>query len=190
MRIGYARVSTIGQSLDSQVEQLTKYGCEKIYHEKQTGKSTKTREELKRCIEELRSGDELVVVKIDRLARSIIDLNKLVQELITRGVSVTFIKENMTFAHEGHNAMHNLLFNMLGSFAQFERELIVERTTEGRQRAINKGKHMGRPSQPKNKINLALKLYNDRDTTGNSVSDIVKITGVPRATIYHELKKI
>jgi DNA invertase Pin-like site-specific DNA recombinase len=82
-----------------------------------------------------------------------------------------------------------LLFNILGSFAQFERDLIVERTGEGRERAKKQGKHMGRPAQDEKQINKALKLYSERESNGMSVNDIAKVTGVPRSTIYAELKK-
>src|SRR5699024_12219183 len=97
----------------------------------------------------VRNGDTVIVTKIDRLARSIIDLNRIVSDLTAKGVSVYFINENMTFRNGQHvNSLQTLLFNVLGSFAQFERDLIVERTTEGRERAKQQGKHLGRPSQP------------------------------------------
>jgi len=191
MKIGYARVSTIGQSLESQLEQLQENGCKKVFEEKETGTSTKSRKELEKLLENIREGDELVIIKIDRLARSIIDLNKLVQGLLEKGVSVTFLKDNMTFkAHDKGSPMQSLLFNVLGSFAQFERDLIVERTTEGRERAKKQGKHMGRPSRPKKDVERAMTLYKDRETNGHSVNDIVKLTEVPRATIYAEVKKV
>lgn len=189
MRIGYARVSTVGQDLATQEEILKEAGCEKLFIEKVTGTSTDKRRQLKEAIEFAREGDILVVTKIDRLARSIIDLNKLVKEFNEKGVSVEFLKENMTFGSEEANSLNMLLFNVLGSFAQFERDLIVERTAEGRERAKKQGKHMGRPSQPKKNIERALELYNHRELNGMSVNDISKLTGVPRATIYLELKK-
>lgn len=190
MIIGYARVSTTGQDLESQKEILKEQGAEKIFVEKVTGTSTAPRKELKNVIEFARKGDTLVVTKIDRLARSIIDLNNIITELAENGVNVKFISENMEFkANDTANSLQTLLFNMLGSFAQFERDLIVERTTEGRKRAEKQGKHMGRPSQPRKNVERALKLYDERETSGNSVNDIVKITGVPRSTIYNELKK-
>lgn len=190
MLIGYARVSTAGQDYESQKSILEDEGCEKIYVEKVTGTSTAQRMELKRATEHVRKGDTLVVTKIDRLARSIIDLNNVVNELSKKGVSVIFIQDNMTFkAGENATAMQELMFNILGSFAQFERSLIVERTTEGRERAKRQGKHLGRPSQPKQKVKQALRMYDEREISGNSVSDIVKVTGVPRSTIYNEIKK-
>src|SRR5699024_5344197 len=87
------------------------------------------------------------------------------------------------------NSLQTLLFNVLGSFAQFERDLIVERTTEGRERAKRQGKHIGRPAQPAQQVKRALKLYRDRQTNEMSDNDNSKMTVVPRTTIYHELKK-
>ena len=191
MLIGYARVSTTGQDYETQRELLEGIGCEKIFVEKVTGTSTVQRDELKAAIGHAREGDTLVVTKIDRLARSIIDLNKIVQELIENGVSIHFISENMKFtAGEANNSLQTLLFNMLGSFAQFERDLIVERTTEGRERARRQGKHLGRPSQPKKNVERAVKLFMERETNGMSISDIVKATSVPKSTLYAEVKKV
>jgi len=189
MKIGYARVSTVGQDLASQKELLEAEGCEKIFVEKVTGTSTAQRTQLTAMFDQVREGDTIVVTKIDRLARSIIDLNKLVNEINDKGASVQFIKDNMTFAAgEENNSMSQLLFNILGSFAQFERDLIVERTTEGRERAKDQGKHMGRPSRPKKDVERAMKMYEERGNSGMSVSDIVKLTNVPRSTIYNKAK--
>ncbi|RKL64970.1 resolvase [Salipaludibacillus neizhouensis] len=190
MKIGYARVSTVGQDLATQEEMLKKAGCKKVFVEKITGASKIHREKLLEAIEFMDAGDTLVVTKIDRLARSIIDLNNLVQDLNAKEISVQFIKDNMEFmAGEDSNSIQTLLFNILGSFAQFERDLIVERTTEGRERAKQQGKHMGRPSQPQKNVERALELYKQRGTNGMSVNDIAKLTSVPRSTIYAEIKK-
>ncbi|WP_175615837.1 recombinase family protein [Piscibacillus halophilus] len=190
MKIGYARVSTVSQDLESQKELLQAEGCEKIFVEKVTGTSTAPRTQLKAMLEHVREGDQVIVTKIDRLARSIIDLNKIVQELNDKGVSIRFIKDNINFeAGENLNPTQNLLFNVLGSFAQFERDLIVERTSEGREIAKAQGKHLGRKGQDPKKVKEALKLYDERKEKGLSVTDISKLTGVPRSTIYHEIKK-
>jgi len=190
MIIGYARVSTIGQDVETQNEILQGQGCEKIFVEKVTGTSTAPRQALTNMLEQIRSGDKIVVTKIDRLARSIIDLNKIVDDLTSQGVTIEFLSENMKFQGENQsNSLQTLLFNVLGSFAQFERDLIVERTTEGRERAKRQGKHIGRPAQPVQQVKRALKLYRERQTNEMSVNDISKMTGVPRSTIYHELKK-
>ncbi|EGQ4317409.1 recombinase family protein [Staphylococcus pseudintermedius] len=191
MIIGYARVSTVGQNLDNQIEQLKEQGAEKIYKEQVTATSTKQRVELKAMIENVRSGDIVVVAKIDRLARSISDLNKIVTELNTKGVSVKFLKEQMTFEAGNNNSLNTLLFNILGSFAQFERDLIVERTSEGRERAKANGKKFGRKSSSTDKdISKAIELYKKRSENKLSVADILKMTDVKKSTFYHELKKV
>ncbi len=196
MKIGYARVSTTNkqdESLEKQIEILIENGADKdyIYKEKVTASSTAQRTQLQDMIKHSRKGDTILVTKIDRLARSISDLNKIVFELNQKGVSVQFLKENMTFSADDSNSLNTLLFNILGSFAQFERDLIVERTTEGRERAKKEGKHMGRKgsSSPKD-IEKAINLYNNRETNKMSVSDILKVTSVKKSTFYNELKKI
>lgn len=192
MKIGYARVSTVGQDLAGQIELLMENGVseQNIYKEKITGTSTAQRVELENLMRHVREGDEVIVAKIDRLARSISDLHKIVESLSDKGISIRFIQDNLTFDADNNSAMNTLIFNMLGSFAQFERDLIVQRTSEGRERARAQGKHLGRPAQPKAKIDYALKLFFNRETNKLSVNDIVKTSGVPRATIYREAKKV
>lgn len=156
-----------------------------------TATSTKQRVELKAMIEHVRAGDIVVVTKIDRLARSISDLNKIVSTLNSKGVSVKFLKEQMTFEAGNNNSLNTLLFNILGSFAQFERDLIVERTSEGRERAKANGKKFGRkPSSSRKEIDKAIELYKNRNENGLSVGDILKMTDVKKSTFYYELKKV
>lgn len=189
--MGYARVSTVGQDLAGQIELLKEYGVNEadIYKEKITGASTAQREALDNLLRYVRQGDEVFITKIDRLARSISDLSKIIEALSDKGVSVRFIKDNLQFEAESNSPMNTLIFNMLGSFAQFERDLILQRTTEGRERAKKQGKHMGRPAQPKDKRERAVRLFMDRKNNGLSVKDIVDMTGVPRASIYREADK-
>src|SRR5690625_4807554 len=166
MIIGYARVSTTKQDLEGQMELLEQAGCNKdnIYIEKITGESTAPRTALKDMKHFAREGDIVKVASIDRFARSIIDLNKIVEELNDKGVSIKFIQDNIYFkAGEQLEPTQELMFNMLGSFAQFERSLIVQRTTEGRERAKKQGKHMGRPGRPRKDIKRALNI--DRKST-------------------------
>lgn len=191
MKLGYARVSTTGQDLTGQIELLKECGVdeENVYQEKITGTSTGERVELGHLMRHVRDGDEVIITKIDRLARSISDLNKIVESLSEKGVSVRFIEDNLQFEAGSNSPMNTLIFNMLGSFAQFERDLILQRTTEGRERAKKQGKHMGRPAQPKDKRERAVRLFMDREHNGLSVKDIVDMTGVPRASIYREAKR-
>ena len=110
--------------------------------------------------------------------------------MTSKEIGIKFIDENIEFlAYTKTNSMHVLLFNMLGVFAQFERDLIVERTTDGRERAKRQGKHIDRPSQPRQNIEKALELYDNRENNNHSVKDIAKLTDVPRSTIYYELQK-
>lgn len=191
MKIGYARVSTVGQDLDTQESILKAEGCERLFVEKVTGTSTAPRAALSDMLSHVRAGDTVVITKIDRLARSIIDLNGIVSELNEKGVSVEFVQDNLTFkAGEKSSGMNTLMFNILGSFAQFERDLIVERTTEGRERAKAQGKHMGRPASSSDKdIDKAIDMMNDRANNRLSVSDICRLTGVKRATLYAKMKQ-
>lgn len=107
-----------------------------------------------------------------------------------KGISVTFLDNNMTFGVDTDNdAMQRLLFNVLGSFAEFERDMIVNRTGEGRQRAKEFGKKLGRKGLPEEDIQQALRLMEDRNQNGLSVLDIVKMTGVPKATVYKKIER-
>ncbi|EBH4203588.1 recombinase family protein [Listeria monocytogenes] len=193
MKLGYARVSTVGQDLKTQQEKLLKQGIEEdyLYIEKQTATTTRNREALKDLIKNSRKGDIVYITKIDRLARSIIDLNNVMNEFLKKGVTVVFIDNNMTFsANAKSDPMQKLLFNVLGAFAEFERDMIVNRTTEGKIRAQQAGKKLGRKGQPDQQIQKALRLMNKREDNNLSVSDIVKATGVPKATLYKKLKEL
>ncbi|EDN7385446.1 TetR family transcriptional regulator, partial [Listeria monocytogenes] len=192
-KLGYARVSTVGQDLKTQQEKLLKQGIEEdyLYIEKKTATTTRNREALKDLIKNSRKGDIVYITKIDRLARSIIDLNNVMNEFLKKGVTVVFIDNNMTFsANAKSDPMQKLLFNVLGAFAEFERDMIVNRTTEGKIRAQQAGKKLGRKGQPDQQIQKALRLMNKREDNNLSVSDIVKATGVPKATLYKKLKEL
>ncbi|HHT6743621.1 TPA: recombinase family protein [Listeria monocytogenes] len=190
MKLGYARVSTVGQDLKTQQEKLLKQGIEEdyLYIEKKTATTTRNREALKDLIKNSRKGDIVYITKIDRLARSIIDLNNVMNEFLKKGVTVVFIDNNMTFsANAKSDPMQKLLFNVLGAFAEFERDMIVNRTTEGKIRAQQAGKKLGRKGKPEANIQQALYLMHNRGSNNLSVADIVKITGVPKATIYKKM---
>lgn len=192
MKIGYARVSTVGQSLETQIEKLTAAGCQpdNIYKEKQTGTSTKHREALAELKRTVREGDTVIVSKIDRLGRSLVDLNKIVSDLVGKGAQVVFIDDNVTFSGKD-DAMNKLIFNMLSSFAEFEREIIVQRTTEGRQRALKEGRKFGRKISKAQRVTIdkALQMYDEREDKGYTVSYILDESGISRSTLYNELRK-
>lgn len=142
-KYGYARVSTVGQDLEQQLEQLQKLGVDKknIYSEKITSKiNADDRKEFSKLLNKLSEGDELVVVKLDRLGRTSIDIQKTIINLRESNIAVTIdgigsIRNDM---------MGNLTINLLSAFAQFERDMITERTQSGRKRAIANGVKMGR----------------------------------------------
>ena len=192
MKIGYARVSTVGQSLETQIEKLTAAGChpDNIYKEKQTGTSTKHREALAELKRTVREGDTVIVSKIDRLGRSLVDLNKIVSDLVGKGAQVVFIDDNITFSGKD-DAMNKLIFNMLSSFAEFEREIIVQRTTEGRERALKEGRKFGRKISKAQRVAIdkALQMYDEREDKGYTVSYILDESGISRSTLYNELRK-
>lgn len=183
--IGYARVSSRQQDLDLQIEALEKYGCEKIYMEKESGAKS-DRPELQKALEYLRENDTLVVYKLDRLARSTFDLHKIAHQLTERKIGLVFIKEQIDFT----TASGKLMFTMLGAIAEFERDLINDRTKEGIERAKKQGKHLGRYGKSEKDVKKALNLFADRENNGLSVNDIVKMTGVPRSTIYAKAKEM
>ncbi|ECW7727529.1 recombinase family protein, partial [Listeria monocytogenes] len=185
--------STVGQDLQTQIEKLKNAGItdDYLFIEKKSGTTTRNRHELENLLKQARNGDHVFVTKIDRLARSIIDLNNVMNRFKEKGVSVTFLDNNMTFeADTENNAMQRLLFNVLGSFAEFERDMIVNRTGEGRQRAKAAGKKLGRTGQPEEKIRRAIAMWKNRKQLDVSISEIVEDTGVPRATLYKKIKEM
>ena len=128
--VGYARVSTVDQVTERQLEVLNQYGIDRLFEDKASGKDI-NRPALTEAIKYVRDGDTLVVHSLDRLARNLVDLLSLVEELTNRGVSVKFIKENLTFTKTESDPFSKLTLQMLGAFAQFERSLIRERQREG-----------------------------------------------------------
>jgi DNA invertase Pin-like site-specific DNA recombinase len=138
-QVGYIRVSSVGQNTERQLDGIK---LDKTFTDKASGKDA-NRPQLKAALEFLRDGDVLVVHSMDRLARNLMDLRRIVEELTAKGIAVRFEKENLAFTSE-HNAMSDLLLNVMGSFAEFERALIRERQREGIAIAKAKGKYKGR----------------------------------------------
>ena len=130
--VGYARVSSVGQSLDVQLDKLKH--CHKVFQEKQSGASGK-RPRLQACLEYVREGDALVVTRLDRLARSTLDLCQLADALARKQVNLQVLDQSIDTA----DATGRLLFNMLGAIAQFETELRAERQMDGIQKAKERG---------------------------------------------------
>jgi DNA invertase Pin-like site-specific DNA recombinase len=140
MKYGYARVSSVGQDLTIQVEALTKAGCETIRQEKVSGTSIQGRDELNTLLEFLRDGDELVVTRVDRLARSIRDLQNIVSDLDKRGVTLSATEQPI----DTRTSAGKSFLDMLGVFGEFETNLRKERQMEGIAKAKGKGVCKGR----------------------------------------------
>ena len=140
-RLGYARVSTYGQTLDAQLEQLRAEGCGKIYREKASGAQA-DRHELLRLLKSLAPGDMVTVTRIDRLARSTFDLFAIVKRIVDAGAQFRSLAEPWA---DTSTSTGRLMIAVLGGLADVERDLIRTRTGEGRSRAKARGQHMGRP---------------------------------------------
>ena len=157
MIIGYARVSTHDQNLDSQLDALQKADCEQIFQEKITGK-TKDRPELISCLKALRKGDVLIVWKLDRLARSLKDLVEIITDLNQREIGF----KSLTEAIDTTSATGRLVFHIFGALAEFEHSLIRERTIAGLDAARARGRKGGRkPSMSVKDIKKAQAMLRD-----------------------------
>lgn len=143
-KYGYARVSSADQDCAIQVEALQKAGCEIIRQEKVSGRDVDNRPELRTLLEFLRSGDELVVTKIDRLARSVRDLANIVHDLKGRGVALRVVQQQI----DTSTAAGSAFLSMLGVFAEFENEIRRERQMAGIERAKREGKYIGKGRPP------------------------------------------
>ena len=178
MKVGYARVSSVDQNLDVQLETLKSFGCEKIYQEKVSGTSTQGRNELKECIDFVREGDELVITRIDRLARSVLDLQLIVKELSDKGVNLSATEQPISTK----DATSKCFLDMLGVFAELETNLRKERQNEGIFRAKQKGIYKGRKSSIN--VNKIKELKN----SGMGSTAIAKEMGIHRDSVYRVLK--
>jgi DNA invertase Pin-like site-specific DNA recombinase len=175
-RIGYVRVSTLDQNESRQLEGVQ---LDKRFVDKASGKDTK-RPQLQATLDYVRDGDVLVVHSMDRLARNLDDLRRIVMELTGRGVVVEFVKEHLTFTSED-NAMSKLLLSVMGAFAEFERSLIRERQREGIALAKKAGVYRGRkPSlTPERTAQLRARV-----AAGEKKAALAREFGISRETLY------
>lgn len=180
MKVGYARVSTRDQDYAMQAEALTAAGCEKVFEEVASG-AQKDRPELAKVIGYLRKGDVLVVWKLDRLARSLKQLIETVEELEKRGIGFVSLTESIDTTTPGGR----LIFHVFGALAEFERELIRERTNAGLKSAKARGVKLGRPKALEGEaINVAKALLKSGKM---SASQVAAHVGVSRATLYRSV---
>lgn len=177
MKIGYARVSSVGQSLDAQLERLAAVGCEKVFQEKRSGGTTHKRQAVNEALEFCREGDVLVVTKLDRLARSMFDLQSIVATLERKKVDLVVLDQQI----DTTTPTGRLTFHLLGAVAEFERELINERRNEGMERAKANGVRFGRKSKL---TDAEVEALREADRAGESPGAIMKRFGVSKATFY------
>ncbi len=180
-RIGYIRVSSLDQNPDRQLDGLK---LDKTFTEQASGKDTK-RPELERLLEFAREGDTVVVHSMDRLARNLDDLRRLVQSLTKKGIQVEFVKENLTF-QSNESPMPKLMLSIMGAFAEFERALIRERQREGICLAKKRGVYRGR------KLSLSAEQINDlkqRISSGQTKAQVARDLGISRETLYSYLDR-
>src|SRR5229473_7613149 len=181
MFIGYARVSTQDQTLNLQKDALEKIGCSKIFTDTASGAQTE-RTGLNEALAYVREGDMLVVWKLDRLGRSLKHLIETITHLNNRKIGFKSLTENIDTTTSGGK----LIFHIFGSLAEFERDIIRERTQAGLQAARARGRRGGRPKalSPK-KVEIARALYNDKN---NSVDEICQTLHVSRTTLYRYIQ--
>jgi len=176
--VGYARVSSTGQSLELQREQLVSAGCEKVFEEKRSGGSQEGREQLALALDYLREGDVLVVTRLDRLARSMIDLRELVDRLTAKKVEFKALQQG---AIDTTTSSGRLMLNMLASFAEFELDLRKERQREGIDKAKAEGRYKGRkPSVPVDQVKAL-------HAEGIGPAEIARRLKVGRASVYRAI---
>jgi len=177
-KVGYARVSSFGQSLEVQLDRLK--DCDKLFQEKKSGLDGK-REQLQQCLDYVREGDVLVVTKLDRLARSTSHLCRISELLESKGVTLHVMDQNIETA----TPTGKLLFNMLGAIAQFETEIRKERQMEGIRRAQSNGVHIGRKKklQPD-----AIKSLQEKRANGVLIKDLAEEYGMEPMSVYRYLK--
>jgi len=187
MIFGYARVSTKtqardGNSLDGQVQELKAAGAEKIYTDTFTG-TKMDRPEFDKLRQKLRKGDTLIVTKLDRLARSVSQASGLITELIDEGITINVLNLGVL----SNDSVNTLLRNVLLSFAQFERDMIVQRTQEGKDvaKATDPNFREGRPRKwDDEQMDHAMDLLKD-----HSYSQVVKLTGISKSSLIREMKR-
>jgi DNA invertase Pin-like site-specific DNA recombinase len=179
MRVGYARTSTQEQvaGLEAQIRDLTEYGCTEIFKEQVS--SVQKRDALEAALRFVRKGDALVVSKLDRLARSVPDLIRIVEQIEQREATLTILDLNLDTA----SPSGRLMMNLCGSIAQFEREIMLQRQREGISAAKARGAYKGRAPTARAKSDQVFDLHN----SGTGASKIAEKLNISRASVYRIL---
>jgi DNA invertase Pin-like site-specific DNA recombinase len=182
MLIGYTRVSTIDQNLSLQKDALVKAGCEKFFEDVISGAKA-SRPGLDKIMTFARKGDVIVVWRLDRLGRSLKNLIELVNQFDEKGIGLQSLQESINTT----TSAGKLIFHVFGALAEFERNLITERTTAGLAAARARGRHGGRPKalEP-GKRKLAVELYNQKEYP---INEICKMMGISKPTLYEYVKE-
>ncbi|ARC55489.1 DNA-invertase hin [Frondihabitans sp. 762G35] len=180
--VAYVRVSTADQNLARQLEAIGP--VDRVFEEKVSGGSRADRTALAECIRYVRDGDSVRVSSMDRLARSLRDLRDIVDEISAKGASVTFVKEQQTYGADTGDAIGQLMLNLLGAFAEFERSLIRERQSEGIRIAKEAGRYLGRARKlTPEQVGKACGLID----AGIPKTVVARKLGINRATLYRAL---
>jgi len=185
MKYGYARISHHSQKIQRQTEALEVFGVDKLFQDVQSGKDDE-RPAFQKLLEVANPGDTIVIHSLDRLMRSMFHLWKVIEELRKKEINLVSLNEPWLDI-SGNNAQSNLMLNIMGSFAQFERENLKIRQREGIEIALNNpDSNYGRPKKDVATVRHAMKLYQDKTHT---VKEIERITGISKATLYRRLKE-
>lgn len=180
--VGYARVSTVEQNLDRQIDALKKYGVDLIYSEKMTG-TKKDRPELLKMIDELNQGDTVVIADLTRISRSTKDLLDIIERIKNKGAYIKSIKDTWLDT-TSQNPYNDFLLTVMSGLSQLERDLISARTKEGLASAKARGRKGGRPNKQNENADMVIAMAN----SGIKIVDIVEKTGLSRSTVNRILK--
>lgn len=177
-KVGYARVSSTGQSLEVQLDKLSH--CDKVFSEKKSATSTNDRSALKECLNYLREGDQLIITRLDRLARSVMDLTQIAHNLQQRKIDLVVLDQSI----DTSTPTGKLMFNMLGAIAEFETELRKERQADGIAKALENGVRFGAKSKLTEQ--QVFELKQDK-SAGVTVKELMLEYGLSKASVYRLL---